>query len=198
MYKVFIYNKPVYIGVEGQIHEKNCQQFTELNVDKIIESCKDSTYDGVLVNVESEKWAWKAFKNYFKYIKAAGGVVENQTGEILSIYRLDCWDLPKGKLEKDEDVPNCALREVEEECGVNDLTITKELSSTYHCYFHKEKWVLKRTYWFHMNTGYNGQLIPQQEEGITQVEWIKREDLNEKFESSYGSIKDVINQYLAQ
>ena len=109
------------------------------------------------------------------------------------IYRLNKWDLPKGKLEKGEDIPTCAIREVEEECNVDGLTIVKELESTYHCYFHKNKWVLKRTYWFKMKTEYTGKLIPQTEEGIEKVTWLAKSDWDTIFDNTYNSIKEVIS-----
>ena len=39
-------------------------------------------------------------KNQYKVIKAAGGVVRNEKGQVLMMYRLKKWDLPKGKLDK--------------------------------------------------------------------------------------------------
>ena len=58
------------------------------------------------------------FKEFFKIIYAAGGLVENKNEEYLFIHRLDKWDLPKGKVEKDENYDEAAIREVEEECGI--------------------------------------------------------------------------------
>src|SRR3569833_145078 len=51
-------------------------------------------------------------------IEAAGGVVENDKGDLLFIYRNIKWDLPKGKLEIGEMKKVGAVREVEEECGI--------------------------------------------------------------------------------
>jgi ADP-ribose pyrophosphatase YjhB (NUDIX family) len=52
-----------------------------------------------------------------KIVMAAGGLVENEHGEILLIYRKKHWDLPKGKLDAGETLEECAVREVEEETG---------------------------------------------------------------------------------
>jgi 8-oxo-dGTP diphosphatase len=57
-------------------------------------------------------------------IRAAGGVVCRNTRsgetEIAVIHRpqYDDWTLPKGKVEQDESVEDCALREVREETGL--------------------------------------------------------------------------------
>ena len=40
---------------------------------------------------------------------AAGGWVENENREVLWIYRLDHWDLPKGKLETGENIDQCTM-----------------------------------------------------------------------------------------
>lgn len=47
-------------------------------------------------------------KDQFKIVKAAGGLVIKD-GEILMIYRLGVWDLPKGKLDKKEKVKEGAF-----------------------------------------------------------------------------------------
>ena len=46
---------------------------------------------------------------------------------MLFIYRFNKWDLPKGKLNKGEKKQDCAIREVEEECGICNLQIEMRL-----------------------------------------------------------------------
>ncbi|CAB4346980.1 unannotated protein [freshwater metagenome] len=55
-----------------------------------------------------------------RMIEAAGGVVE-QDGLIAIVHRprYDDWSLPKGKLDKNESFERAALREVQEETGLN-------------------------------------------------------------------------------
>ena len=64
-------------------------------------------------------------------IFASGGVVFNNE-KLLMIYRNSLWDLPKGKMELNESELECALREVEEECGIDNLRVIKFLKYTYH------------------------------------------------------------------
>ncbi|MCE3280839.1 MAG: hypothetical protein K0S44_3030 [Bacteroidetes bacterium] len=135
-----------------------------------------------------------AFKSFFKVIEAAGGLVKNQKGEYLFILRNDKWDLPKGKIEKGESVKTAAVREVEEECGVKELEIVKELKTTFHTYTMNDKAVFKPTYWFEMSTADGSPLIPQTEEGITEVKWIAKKDLNQVRENTYDSILDIIKE----
>lgn len=193
MYKVFIYDKPVLIANKSEFLG-SFEQFTNnSSVNEIISTLKSKSTIGAEVIVKDIEAYFKKFNKYFKFIVAAGGTVFNKKNELLVIYRLDKWDLPKGKLEKGEDIPTCAIREVEEECNVDGLTIIKELESTYHCYFHKNKWVLKRTYWFNMKTEYDGKLIPQTEEGIEKVTWLAKSDWDTIFDNTYNSIKEVIS-----
>ena len=69
----------------------------------------------------------------FKIIKAGGGVVKNNNDQILFIYRLKKWDLPKGKLDKGETIRDCAKREVEEETKVK-VNLKQKIISTWHTY----------------------------------------------------------------
>jgi 8-oxo-dGTP pyrophosphatase MutT (NUDIX family) len=60
-----------------------------------------------------------------KTIVAAGGLVFNENKELLMIYRRSKWDLPKGKLDEGETIEECAIREVEEETGVQQIILGK-------------------------------------------------------------------------
>lgn len=132
------------------------------------------------------------FSSMFKIIEAAGGLVQNNEGKWLFIFRNGKWDLPKGKIEKGEKIRTAAIREVEEECGISKLWIVKELPSTYHTYFMEEKQVLKRTYWFEMTCADTSALVPQVEEGITDVQWLAKSEFKKVKTNTYESILDVL------
>ena len=192
MYKVFIYDKPVYLTSDANFTINNCQQLKGSNVDKIISLLEKKEYEGLIVFDENLSKLWERFVKAFIYIEAAGGIVSNQNDELLLIYRLNKWDLPKGKREKGESVETCALREIEEECNVSKLKIISEIPSTYHCYPFKGKWVLKRTYWYKVSTTFAGKLIPQTNEGIEKVEWMKESELEKVYNNTYRSILEVL------
>lgn len=143
---------------------------------------------------KSEKKLISYFNSLFRIIEAAGGLVKNKKEEWLFIYRNGKWDLPKGKIEKGEGIKKAAIREVEEECGIRKLKILKELPSTYHTYFMEEKPILKRTYWFEMSCGDDSKLVPQIEEGITDVKWLSSKKLKKVYDNTYESIKEVMKE----
>ena len=132
------------------------------------------------------------FKKKFPEIIAAGGKVINNKSEILFIYRNKKWDLPKGKAEKNENISQTALREVEEETGIKNLSIIKPLDKTYHIFKRGKTNYLKTTYWFEMKSDYNGKFKPQKKEGITRVEWIGVENLSSILTRSYANIRLLI------
>ena len=134
---------------------------------------------------------WESFCAGYKLIEAAGGLVYNDTNQLLMIFRNGKWDLPKGKLEVGENIEQCAIREVEEECGISELLITQQLQETYHTYEINGQKILKRTYWFEIKSSFKGNLVPQTKEGITAVVWVDEEDIAEKLEDSYGNIKEL-------
>lgn len=141
--------------------------------------------------------SWLDFCSLFSQIDAAGGVVLNDNDHVLLIHRLGRWDLPKGKVEPGEQVKEAAIREVEEECGVNDLEIENLIETTWHIYKFKGEIILKRTYWFLMKTDYKGDLTAQKEENIDEVMWVNKSDLHEKSKESYASIAGLIDKFSA-
>jgi 8-oxo-dGTP pyrophosphatase MutT (NUDIX family) len=145
----------------------------------------------------SAKLLSELFLSMFTIIDAAGGLVRNDKGQWLFIYRNGKWDLPKGKIEKGEKIKVAATREVEEECGISKLKIVKELPPTYHIYSLEDKTVLKRTYWFEMTCADTSLLVPQTEEGITDVKWFNMEEVRQALKNTYGSIKEVVKNGIA-
>lgn len=136
------------------------------------------------------------FRKQFKYIYAAGGLIEKE-GSYLFIYRLKKWDLPKGKLDAGEGPEQAAIRECEEECGITQLSITKELDPTYHIYEYKKGFALKKTFWYAMSTKHTNKLIPQTEEHIEMVEWFKPDQIQkEVFSNTYPAILDVLRSII--
>jgi 8-oxo-dGTP pyrophosphatase MutT (NUDIX family) len=127
-------------------------------------------------------------------IEAAGGLVTNQNGEHLFIYRNGKWDLPKGKIEKKEKTRIAAVREVEEECGIKVTKLEEKICKTYHTYIYKGEVVLKKTHWFKMRYKGNAKLVPQLEEGITDVKWFKNEDVPTIINNTFPSIIDVLEK----
>lgn len=130
-------------------------------------------------------------------VEAAGGVVSNQNGQLLMIYRNGHWDLPKGKLEDGELIEDCALREVSEECGLElELLERKELiTQSLHVYTMYGKDVIKRTWWYDMSYSGSKELVPQSEEGITEASWLSQQQLDKALEQTYGTIEDVLEGY---
>jgi 8-oxo-dGTP pyrophosphatase MutT (NUDIX family) len=127
-------------------------------------------------------------------LTAAGGWVENGEGQVLWIHRLGQWDLPKGKWEPNESIEECAMREVEEECGVAGLTLGKKLIETTHFYVLKGQHVKKITHWYRMSVKGVPALTPQSEEGIDRVDWLDQAQWQACLAGTYDSIKSVANQ----
>ena len=130
---------------------------------------------------------WNSFKSNFNSIKAAGGLVYNEFGELLIIDRLEKWDLPKGKIEGDETPEEAAMREVEEECGIDQLQINRYYGSTYQVYTLECKLILKQNIWYQMITN-KQELIPQTSEGIANAFWIPETEIPQLIKKTYRSI----------
>ena len=190
MYKVFVNDKPLFLTNEI-IKETDFQLFLLESVDikqLIIKIFKNKISKAYLYHPD-EKEILKTLKSKLPVQKAGGGLVYNANGDVLFIFRNGKWDLPKGGIEKGEEIDFTALREVEEETGVSKLVITKKLQKTYHVFKRNGRYKLKITHWFEMKTNFTGKLVGQTEEGIEKVEWLNPKQVREALANSYQNIQ---------
>jgi 8-oxo-dGTP pyrophosphatase MutT (NUDIX family) len=136
-----------------------------------------------------EKAILKKVKEKIPVNKAGGGLVYNKKGEVLFIFRNGKWDLPKGGIEKGEEISETALREVEEETGVTNLEIIRKLQKTYHIFKRSGRYKLKVTHWFEMKTDFDGVPVGQANEGIEKAVWLNPEETKEALRNSFENIK---------
>ncbi len=196
MYKVFINDKPLFLTSELQ-KERDFQYFLldTIDMQKLIAQYFADQLTNAHLYHPNEELLFKLFKEKITINKAGGGLVENDKGEVLFIFRNGKWDLPKGGIEKNETIEETSIREVEEETGCKDLLINKQLQKTFHIFKRNGEYRLKITYWFLMNTTYNGALHGQIEEGIEKVVWVDKKDIPELLKNSYQNIKLLFTEY---
>ena len=190
MYKVFVNDKPLFLT--NQIFkETDFQLFLLESVDfkqLIVKYFQNKIQKAYLYHPD-EKEILKVLKTKIPVNKAGGGLVYNKNGEVLFIFRNGKWDLPKGGTNKGEEIEDTAIREVEEETGVNGLSISKKLQKTYHIFKRNGIYKLKVTHWFEMQSTYDGIPIGQAEEGIEKVAWLSPIQIKEALKNSYENIK---------
>ena len=149
---------------------------------------------GVIIEDISPKALQEEIHKLYQPIDAAGGVVKNEDGNVLMIYRRGKWDLPKGKCDDGEDIADCALREVTEETGLHKISLGEKICDTYHIYSQYNQNLLKRTAWYHMHGTVKETLVPQAEENIQEARWISLSDINPMLRKTYDAIKEVLTQ----
>lgn len=140
---------------------------------------------------DDPEMTYRAFCARFLEVNAAGGLVSNRRGDILLIRRNDRWDLPKGHQEPGEDIETTALREVQEETGVDRLALRELICKTDHCYRRNGLWHLKHTWWYDMLYTDPPDLVPQRDEDITKAVWVARSGLAPYLTNTYPSIAEV-------
>jgi len=193
MYKIFVGNKPIILTTKVE-KETNFKNFLidSVDINKVLSKLKKNKYDAVHLIGTDKQLLLKSFLSLLPNVIAGGGKVHNNKNEILFIFRNGKWDLPKGKAEPKETINQTALREVEEETGISGLSIIKPLDITYHVFKRMDQFYIKITYWFKMHSEYEGILIPQEKEGITEVKWISESKLTKVLNNSYANIKLLI------
>jgi 8-oxo-dGTP pyrophosphatase MutT (NUDIX family) len=203
--KIYFNNKPLFLcdeidkELDPYIHHDDAVFIDELNSHTvkamIHEMNQTRIHAGVFYHPDLDELK-KVFFKKFTLVQAAGGLVENEKKEILLIFRRGMWDLPKGKLDEGESLEECAVREVEEETGLQNVKLIASLALTYHTYYEGARYILKESHWYKMLVSGQQKLIPQSAEQITDIKWVKKNELSNYLEKCYPSVADILQSYM--
>jgi 8-oxo-dGTP pyrophosphatase MutT (NUDIX family) len=150
--------------------------------------------EAAIILTNQVDYYWRFFKEQFTCIDAAGGLVSNEKDELLFIFRRGKWDFPKGKLDPGETLEACAVREVQEETGLQHVEPGPHLCNTWHVYHERGTTILKQSIWYKMTASSQEVLVPQTEEDITSLKWVPKDLLHEVLSNTYPSIREVLRQ----
>jgi 8-oxo-dGTP pyrophosphatase MutT (NUDIX family) len=199
--KIYFNDKPLFLcdavdeTIQPFIHHDDAVFIDELNTHTIKaiihEMQQDKIHAGVFYHASLAALK-KAFCKKFTLVQAGGGLVKNEKDEVLLIFRRGKWDLPKGKQDKGETPEQCALREVQEETGLQQLQLISFLATTYHTYQEGARSILKESYWYKMEATGSQKLVAQAEEDIQEVKWVKASDLKNYYHKCYPSVQDLL------
>ncbi|OYZ32058.1 MAG: NUDIX hydrolase [Sphingobacteriales bacterium 17-39-43] len=196
MYKIYI-NEVALIITDSQ--PSDIQDYQKLKLSEFIflkfyQQVKEYNSPKIFLLISKDfKSYFKKIKRSMRMIKASGGLVRNEEGSYLFIFRNGKWDLPKGKLDSGETAKIAAVREVEEECGIQIDSLGDKICNTYHIYEMNKERILKKTSWYRMSAVNQKVLIPQIEEGITDVRWLAPGDFMMIRQNTYPLIRDLLN-----
>ncbi|HEV7231514.1 MAG TPA: NUDIX domain-containing protein [Bacteroidia bacterium] len=197
-YTVYIGETPVsFVDGEMDIPQGEGVMYTSMDDTKTLKGYvemveKNPQVRHLIIRTNDPEKALNVFSKLFQVIEAAGGMVFNSERKALFIFRNGKWDLPKGKVEKNERMKDAAIREVEEECGITNLAIVRSLPTTYHTYQFGSDRILKRTQWYEMKTNDRSPLVPQLEEGIVEARWMSPDEIHLAMRNTFPSVKDVV------
>ncbi|MBK7935956.1 MAG: NUDIX domain-containing protein [Lewinellaceae bacterium] len=151
----------------------------------------------VVLYSEKVEDLWADFQACFTVLEAAGGLVRNKNNELLVFYRRGSWDMPKGKIDPGETPEQAAIREVQEETGLSQLTLGPFLVHTFHTYRQKNDRILKKTWWYRMVAEDTG-VVPQTEEDIEEIRWVNPASWLQGDPVVYPNIREVILRGMAE
>jgi len=205
MYKIYINERPLYLLSQSEAIAKLPGDATNLvarytgnkkSLPNFIDMMeKSQRYESVTIFYQDVPKLIKDFEGIFKILEAGGGVVANEHNELLMIYRRGSWDLPKGKIDKGETKEEAAVREVQEETGVQNIELGDFICETRHTYQNKKgKRIIKLTYWYKMTTT-DKDLIPQAEEDIEAAVWMAYAEFKAGNHKAYQNIWEVLGAY---
>jgi ADP-ribose pyrophosphatase YjhB (NUDIX family) len=124
---------------------------------------------------------------------SSGGVVFRRTDEQIDFLLIrdpyDNWGLPKGHIEGGETPEQTALREVEEETGLRELSMVAQLP-TIDWYFRDRGKLVHKFCHFFLVECVAGDPVPQLDEGITACMWHAPEEAIRTI--SYSNARDVV------
>lgn len=203
MYTIYIEGRPLYLVDRATLKQKHSKSIRDLVVEhfpkrrkrlrQAIDNLEKGSkhYDSIWIVSDDWEQLKEDFFSLYTMHRAGGGLVYNDHGEILAIYRRGHWDLPKGKQDPGESIEATALREVEEETGCQNLRLGGFVGDTYHSFRNKSgKRIMKLSSWFRM---YSNQqtLQPQVEEDIEAAVWVAPEVLKAR-QPIYPNIVDIL------
>ncbi len=196
MYKVFLNDIPIILSTQENYGPGYVNlPIKKVKIKKLIKDVKNGQFFYVNLFHKKEEKLLKHLKKKLKTVTAGGGLVKNEEGKTLFIFRNNRWDLPKGGKKRRETMEECAIREVQEETGIDQLEITEFLTVTYHIMKRKGKYKLKETFWFEMFSTSKKKLTPQLEEGITKVKWKSPAKTEKALTNTYANIKELFGIY---
>ena len=126
---------------------------------------------------------------------SAGGVVFRvEDGRPLFLLIRDSyrnWGFPKGHVENGEAPEQAALREVQEETGLADLSLRGEVDTIDWYFRFRGRLIHKVCHFFLMETG-QAETSPQRTEGITACRWAPYDEAREVI--SYANARGVLRR----
>lgn len=199
--KIYFNNKPLFLvneltpEIEEYLHHEETVFIDELSTHTvkamIHEMEQAKIHRGIFLYPDVDALL-KSFKKKFSFVQAAGGFVYTEDRQILLIFRRGKWDLPKGKLDPHEDLAACALREVKEETGLENVQLDKPLTTTYHTYRQYGEYILKESHWYLMRSERQEVFRPQTDEDIEKCEWVAPDRLASYMDNTHASVADVV------
>ena len=198
MYKIYINEKPLILISETEV--RNFEKKPEillakyqgkpkflLNYIDMME--KGMEFESIVLYDETARKIYQDLKKVASPVKAAGGIIFNDKGKLLVIFRKGFWDLPKGQIDSGETKQIAAVREVMEETGLQMLEIGIKAGKTYHIFKNKTR-SLKISHWYYMKSN-QVKLFPETKEMIFEAKWIEP---NKFFHTHhiYASIEDLL------
>ena len=200
MHKIYFEKRAIIICTpdDQALSDPNAIQFTageNLDIHSLVSMVEtsDSLYR-ICIPTDDVEGTYKRVCAEFLEVNAGGGLVSNRRGDYLLISRNGLWDLPKGHQDPGEDIAVTALREVQEETGIDDLVLRDLICVTDHCYKRNDIWHLKHTYWYDMLYTDPTDLTPQREEDISKAAWVAKSSLPPFLTNTYPSILEVFRE----
>ena len=127
---------------------------------------------------------------------SAGGIVFRRQPDRSARFLLirdpyEHWGFPKGHLEGEETPAEAAFRESAEETGLNDLVIHGPIRIIDWHFRFKGRYIHKFCHFFLFESS-AAEVVPQQDEGITDFRWLTLEEALEQL--SYDNARGVLKR----
>jgi len=135
---------------------------------------------------------------------SAGAVIVKNTAKVWEVLLIrdmkGILTFPKGLIEAGEQAKETAMREAREETGITDLKYLADLPDVTYFYTRDGVSIQKKVQYFLFVSGSEGKLIPQTDEGITEIVWtpIEKALVCVGYEKSNKPVLAAANVYIQQ
>lgn len=197
MDKVYIKNNKILSNLSSPLYNGPHQHLIERKswLELITVLWKSET-DPELINISKENLnSFLTFCGNHLYNALCAGCLISNKHQFLALQKNGHLEFPKGFIDPNETAEQAAIRESQEETGLNKIVLQNFVMDTFHIYEYKSEFTFKKTTWFLAST-LEDEVKVQKEEGFEGYQWMDKNELLQSANLFHANIIELMHSIL--